>query len=173
MILILPGRNKNLARRFYANFFDYFIVVGLTAVYIFLGGEDNGGGGYKVTGFKALLIPFFWWLYFPCCEAAFGQTVGKRAFNLLVVNLSGKIPTIVQTTIRRIFDPIEFLTFGVGAMLLINYSRDSQRLGDMAADTTVIRLQTSCRACGTELDLTRAEALLGSFTCPNCNHNQQ
>lgn len=168
MILVL-GKKKNLGQRYFANFFDYGIVLTFTAIYIYLVGEGDEYGTYRVTGFKALLISFAWFVYFPLCESVIGQTIGKKAFHLHVVDINGKRPSLPQALLRRVLDPLEIAFMGMPALLTINYSDKSQRIGDMMAGTTVIRTDAVCRHCGTELELTSREVVNDTFVCPGCH----
>jgi uncharacterized RDD family membrane protein YckC len=168
-MIIIAGKNKNLARRYYANFFDYLIIFILTFVYIYLVGDLDEFGTYRVTGFKTLAIPFIWFLYFPVFESIAGQTIGKKAFHLYIVDFKGEPPTIVQAFLRRFLDIFEIMFLGIPAMLAINQSGKNQRIGDMIAGTTVVRTDAICRHCGTELELTPKEVIRDVFTCPNCN----
>lgn len=167
-MIIISEKKKSLARRYYANLFDYAILLFLLTVYIFVMGEANDSGGYKVTGLKALVIPFIWFLYFPVCESIFGQTIGKKAFHLYIVDLNGDSPSIVQTFLRRMLDLFEIMFLGVPALLLINHSEKNQRLGDMMAGTAVIRTDAVCRFCWTDLELSPKEVVRDLFKCPVC-----
>lgn len=167
-MIIIPGKKKNLNRRYYANLLDYLIILIFMVIYIYLAGDGNEFGTYRVTGFKALLIPFVWFIYFPVSEAIFGQTIGKKALHLHIVDINGQAPTIIQTVIRRLLDPFEIAFLGVPALVTINYSDKNQRIGDMMAGTTVIRTDTVCRHCGTELEISPKEVIRDSFTCPDC-----
>jgi uncharacterized RDD family membrane protein YckC len=168
-MVIIEGRNKNLGKRFYANLFDYFILFILYGIYIFTMGDQDESGTYRVTGLKALVLPLLWILYFPVCESIQGQTIGKKAFNLHIVDFQGEKPTIVHAFLRRMLDLFEMMCFGVAALLAINYSPKNQRIGDMIAGTTVIRTDAVCRLCGTELELTPKEVIRDTFKCPHCN----
>ncbi len=69
-----------------------------------------------------------------------GQTVGKRLFRLRVINLSGmrlKSDQVVMRNLLRFIDmlPAFYLVGGVACLL----SKRAQRLGDLAANTIVIR----------------------------------
>jgi len=168
-MIIIAGSRKNLFSRYMANVFDYLIIFVLDAGYIFIVGDQDEFGTYKVTGLKALELPLVWFLYFPTCESIFGQTIGKRAFHLHVVDEKGESPTIIHSFLRRVMDPIELMFIGIPAILTINHSEKNQRIGDMIAGTTVLRTDAVCRFCGTELELTPKEATRDSFRCPNCN----
>lgn len=77
-------------------------------------------------------IVFEWWWS--------GQTPGKRIMRLRVVDASGLKLEFQQVAIRNILrfvDSLPLLYMVGGATALI--SRDAQRLGDMAANTVVIR----------------------------------
>lgn len=168
-MIIIAGKKKDLARRYYANVIDYLIILILTGVYIFFVSDQDQEGTYKVEGIKALLIPFVWFLYFPGSEAVFQQTIGKKAFSLYVVDLNGISPTIIQTFLRRMLDLVEIMFLGIPALITINFSERNQRIGDMVAGTTVIRTDAVCRFCAAELDLTAREVIHDSFKCPRCD----
>jgi uncharacterized RDD family membrane protein YckC len=168
-MVVFDSQNKNLARRFYANVIDYLILTILIALHIGFFGESDGNGGAKVTGIKALFIPFLWMMYFPFIESISGQSLGKRAFHLHIVDLYGTRPHFFQLFFRRILDIFEMITFGVVAMLVIRYSEKNQRIGDMIAGTTVVRTDAACRFCGEELELSPKEVFNGVFCCPKCN----
>lgn len=70
-----------------------------------------------------------------------GQTLGKKAMNIKVVRLDGKDPEWGDVVLRAMLHLVDSLTsVGVIGLLLIKTTGKSQRLGDMAAHTTVIRL---------------------------------
>jgi uncharacterized RDD family membrane protein YckC len=168
-MIIIAGKKKNLAQRYYANLIDYLIIMICIIIYIYLAGDVDEFGTYRVTGFKALLIPIIWLIYFPVCEGTTGQTIGKKAFHLYVVDTTGEPLSIFQALLRRILDIFEIMFLGIPALLTINHSEKNQRIGDMMAGTTVIRTDAVCRHCGTELELTPREVIRDTFTCPKCN----
>jgi uncharacterized RDD family membrane protein YckC len=168
-MVIIAGKKKNLAQRYYANVIDYLIILICTSLYIYLVGEVDEFGTYRVTGFKALLIPIAWFIYFPVCEGTIGQTLGKKAFHLHVVDTTGHTPHLFQALLRRVLDIFEIMSLGIPALLAINYSEKNQRIGDMMAGTTVIRTDVVCRHCGAELELTPKEVIRDTFSCPNCS----
>lgn len=168
-MVIIPGKNKHLAARFYANLIDYVIFIIFFIVYVRFAGEQQENGNYQVTGLKFLPIPIAWFLYFPLCEGIAGQTLGKKLLGLYVVDFKGETPTIGHTFVRRMVDIFECITFGVLALITINYSKRNQRLGDMMAGTTVIKTDAICRFCGSTLELSTREVMRETFTCPDCN----
>ena len=81
------------------------------------------------------------WGYFVALEAIWsGQTPGKRLLRLRVVGLRGEPITLSQAAVRNLLRPVDFLPvyYGVGIITIFASTR-SQRLGDMAAGTVVVR----------------------------------
>ena len=81
---------------------------------------------------------FFYNLIFEI--AMNGQSPGKRAMNIKVVRLDGSSPTIANYIMRFVLWPLDILMFGSVAITVILLSKNSQRLGDLAGGTTVVRL---------------------------------
>jgi uncharacterized RDD family membrane protein YckC len=92
-----------------------------------------------LSGFPVLL-------YFPLTELFLGgQSMGKKVMRMRVVNINGGKPTIGQIVIRWLLRPVDFwMTFFVGGLLTVIFSKYSQRIGDMAAGTLLI--STNARA---------------------------
>lgn len=70
-----------------------------------------------------------------------GQTVGKRVFSLRVVDIAGHRLQFSQVAIRNLLRAVDFLPglYLVGGLAAL-LSRHGQRLGDLAANTVVIRV---------------------------------
>jgi uncharacterized RDD family membrane protein YckC len=69
-----------------------------------------------------------------------GQTLGKKLLRLRVLRVDGEEPTNADHLIRALFQlPDNLLSLGVAAVVLISGTERSQRLGDMVANTTVIK----------------------------------
>jgi hypothetical protein len=92
-----------------------------------------------------------------------GQTLGKMGMNIRVVRLDGKDPEWSDVVLRSILQLVDSLfCFGIIGILLIKTTPKCQRLGDMAANTTVIKIQqTSWRF--------RLEDILNISTLQNYN----
>jgi uncharacterized RDD family membrane protein YckC len=69
-----------------------------------------------------------------------GQTIGKRIFNLRVMDIQGLNLQLHQVIIRNIMRPLDKLpsVFYMVGGLTCFFSRYSQRLGDIAANTIVV-----------------------------------
>ena len=81
------------------------------------------------------------WAYFIALEWLWnGQTIGKRLFGLRVIGDDGAPPGFLAIFVRNLVRAVDFLPsfYGVG-LLAIVLSPRSQRLGDIAAGTYVVR----------------------------------
>lgn len=72
-----------------------------------------------------------------------GQTPGKRARNIKVVKLNGGTPRFVNYLLRWLIRPVDILLYGAVAIVSIIVTKNAQRLGDLAAGTTVVKVQHS------------------------------
>jgi uncharacterized RDD family membrane protein YckC len=88
-----------------------------------------------------LLAPFLF--YNLLCEVYFnGQSLGKKARDIRVIRLDGTAPRLGDYFLRWLLRLIDFgFGSGVVAVIAIAASGKGQRLGDMAAGTTVISLK--------------------------------
>jgi uncharacterized RDD family membrane protein YckC len=104
-------------------------------------------GGYNqaslfVVGGLALIVTLgLIWAYFILLEWLWnGQTIGKRIFKLRVINEDGSPARFSAVLIRNLLRLVDFLPAFYGAgVLVIVLSPKSQRLGDFAAGTYVVR----------------------------------
>ena len=70
-----------------------------------------------------------------------GQSLGKMALNTRVVKLDGSQATFFNYFIRWIFRIIDIPLYGSVAIITIAVNGKGQRLGDLAAGTTVIDIK--------------------------------
>ncbi|WP_184550031.1 RDD family protein [Mucilaginibacter sp. FT3.2] len=69
-----------------------------------------------------------------------GQSLGKYALKIRVVNINGARPTLGQFLLRWVFRLVDFiLTAGIGAVISVAVSEKKQRIGDIVAGTTVVK----------------------------------
>lgn len=71
-----------------------------------------------------------------------GQSIGKRAIGIKVVMLDGSQPTLGAYLMRWLFRLIDITLFsGVVAFITVIVNNKGQRLGDIAAGTTVVKIK--------------------------------
>ncbi len=93
------------------------------------------------AGIVVLLTLVVIWVYFVLLEWLWnGQTVGKRFYGLRVIAEDGAAAGFVAVLIRNLVRVVDFLPgfYGLG-LVFIALSSKSQRLGDFAAGTYVVR----------------------------------
>ena len=88
-----------------------------------------------------IALPAF--LYHLLCETLLdGQSIGKRQMNIKVIKLDGSSPGLGAYLMRWILRLIDMNLFGGGiAVLCIAITTKDQRLGDLAAGTTVVKIK--------------------------------
>lgn len=106
------------------------------------------GDFMEETGWAMLVVLFpvlAYFLYNILFEIwNIGQTPGKMALSIKVVRLDGKDPEWSDVVLRAVLHLVDSLfSFSVIGAMLIKTTGKSQRLGDMAANTTVIKIQAS------------------------------
>ncbi len=98
--------------------------------------------GVAGNGLVLLLIFVLMWAYSVACEVWWnGQTLGKRALGLRVVNADGTPVTWLPSVVRNLLRVVDLLpgVYGVGLVsTLIDPS--ARRVGDIVAGTLVIHV---------------------------------
>jgi uncharacterized RDD family membrane protein YckC len=138
-----------LGSRFLAQLLDCLVLIG---VLVALGlaslasGGVSGNGPLAAVAFAVLAVLAIC-LYWTLQEALWsGQTLGKRALHLRVVDASGGPITTGQALIRNLLRLVDFLPayYAIGMVAVFATARN-QRLGDLAAGTVVVRERGSVR----------------------------
>ena len=133
-----------LRERFFAFFIDLLVFY---VLYIFLWFFLLSVVGDAITDwgmYFLVLVNFVGLMAYHLLSEVFanGQTLGKRAMNIKVVRLDGQEPGLGDYLMRSVFLLVDFfLSAGVMGAVLIGSTFKSQRLGDLAANTTVIRVR--------------------------------
>lgn len=128
----------SLGDRILATLIDSLIIVGVIIAF-FLIAINLSGSQLIAYGFYTIII--LTWLYHLLCEIFMnGQTVGKKARNIKVIKTDGTQPTIGSYLLRWIIRPID-ISFCLGsiALLFIILTKNGQRVGDLAAGTTIVK----------------------------------
>lgn len=128
----------SLGDRILAYFIDVLIMVAyIILIFLVIGFGEIGSIAIIIS---LISIPLF--LYHMLFEIFMnGQSPGKRQMNIKVVRLDGTPPTIGNYIIRWLLRIIEIdLMSGAIALLTIAINGKGQRVGDIAAGTTVVKL---------------------------------
>lgn len=138
-----PGQEDVLGRRSAAALVDVALLTGVFVVFGLTVGEVSTDRGFTAALSGAWSLAYLAVVlgYYFVFEVAVGQTVGKRLLGLRVVGVDGGRPSaaaVARRTLLRLVDwlPVLYLV-GFIAMLATGVRR--QRLGDLAAKTTVAR----------------------------------
>jgi uncharacterized RDD family membrane protein YckC len=101
-----------------------------------------GSIDFKVEWFVYLILAIPFLGYHLVSEIVLdGQTIGKKARNIKVVKLDGSQPRFADYLLRWLLRPVDVMSSGAVAIIIIcSYGR-GQRLGDVAAGTTVVNTQ--------------------------------
>ena len=111
----------------------YFIILIPMNAYIMtpLGGDSFS----KYIIFAYTMIGVFYQFLFETFYR--GQTIGKIAFRIRVVNKDGSNPTMGSLLLRHLFRLIDYGVSGIGIFVIL-FTKNNQRIGDLAASTIVI-----------------------------------
>ncbi|RNI28814.1 RDD family protein [Rufibacter latericius] len=84
------------------------------------------------------MLPFTF--YHLLCEIFMnGQSLGKRAKDIKVIKLNGQTPGVGDYLLRWVFRTLDIWFYGIVAICTIVITGKGQRLGDLAAGTSVIK----------------------------------
>ena len=117
------------------------MVIGLTIFAVWVGGRLPAAVADQLAGVAAFLILASWVGYFVLLEWLWnGQTLGKRRSGLRVIGADGEPARFTAVLIRNLVRLIDFLPgyYALGVVVMFLGPR-SQRLGDLAAGTYVVR----------------------------------
>ncbi len=90
-----------------------------------------------------------------------GQTVGKRIMNIKVIRIDGNKASAYEYFVRWIFTVIDILMMsGVIGLFSMILSKKTQRIGDIAANTTVIDLKPKLNLNQTILEQIEEERVI-------------
>jgi uncharacterized RDD family membrane protein YckC len=112
-------------------------VVLLPVLFVSLGDGLGGPGEAVVIG---IIVFVLLWLYFPAFEWLWrGQTPGKRFQGIRVVRTDGQPVGLAPVLVRNLIRVVDVTLLPFLAVISMVITRRSQRLGDLAAGTMVVR----------------------------------
>ena len=145
--------------RVVAGLIDQLIMVGYLIAMIFfyiwlLNVTEGSSFSYPVAYFVILFLPLFF--YHLLCETYLnGQSFGKKIMKMRVVKLDGTQAGIGSYFLRWILAPIDiYFTYGSVGLVTMIINGKGQRLGDLAAHTTVVKLKAETKLDDTILRAT-------------------
>lgn len=129
----------SLGDRIVAALIDYFLYLAWALLWVLVFAQTGSSPG--LIGGLLITLPTL--VYFPACELFFnGQSLGKKARHIRVVRLDGTPAGLGDYLLRWLLRPIEVVAFsGALAAITILINGRGQRLGDLAAGTTVVSLR--------------------------------
>jgi uncharacterized RDD family membrane protein YckC len=98
------------------------------------------GEGVALIFVYVVMLPIttFYTLFWELLNG--GQTLGKMALRIKVVRLDGRPMNFIDHLLRWVFRLFDiWFTAGAIAVVLINSTRRSQRLGDVVSNTAVVK----------------------------------
>lgn len=127
-----------MRRRSLAFIIDYGLYVLVCGIYIYKMGKSTPSGFVMEGGWYSLVPPVLWFLWFPLPETLFGQTLGKKLMNIIVINRHCEKPDILESLKRHILDPIDISYFSYIPIFFRKKNTIPRRLGDYFAKTWVL-----------------------------------
>jgi len=105
-----------------------------------LGRGSSSSREFLVISLLVIAVPFVF--YQLLCEVFFnGQSLGKKARQIKVVRLDGTAPTLGDYLLRWLLRIVDLQFGGLVAVITIAATGRGQRVGDLAAGTTVISVR--------------------------------
>jgi len=145
--VIIEYELASLRERMLAFFLDLLIVgviYMLLVIFITSSLPNTINSSGLLMNFIGFLLPVGGFITYQLLSEiiADGQSWGKKALKIKVVRLDGQEPSLSDYLLRAVFHIVDtFSSVGVIAALLISSSEKNQRLGDLTANTAVIRLR--------------------------------
>jgi len=150
--VVIQYELASAGQRILASLLDGFLVYIYLVILLSLA-ESASVGQFFERGYKsddtAILVIFILMIpgafYSFWMESLFGgRTLGKMVLGIKVVNINGDTPRISDYMLRWVMRIVEIIgCFGGIALLSVMANDRMQRLGDLVANTMVIRLNPS------------------------------
>ena len=123
------------------------MVYALTLIFIFWLGEKNHDGEYILTGVMVIFPLFAWLLITIVVESSIGRTIGNLIVGLKAIpinNINSNL-SIGQSFKRHLLDPLDMFFFGLPGIFTILNINKNQRIGDLWAQTIVVKTKNSTK----------------------------
>lgn len=121
----------------------FMVDFALRSIIMLLGALGLSWTGTSGMGLLLVLMFVMSWGYYIVLESRSGQTPGKKMFKLMVIEDSGLPVSLSSVIIRNLLRPVDSFPFAyVLGLISMASSTDFKRLGDWAAGTRVIYLES-------------------------------
>jgi uncharacterized RDD family membrane protein YckC len=143
--------------RILATLLDYLFFMAYIFLLLIVGRLTGGRIFESIAVVVIMMLPIL--LYDLVLETIFqGKSLGKMIMKIKVVKIDGTQPTFSSYLIRWLFRIIDTRIFsGLIALLTVVLNGKGQRLGDIAAGTTVIKLKQKVTINDTILNRTKPD----------------
>ncbi len=125
----------SIGNRILAFIIDTLVITGFVIVIMFILSEI---ARVSSSLFLIGMLPVFFY-HFMCELFMNGQSIGKRAMKIKVIKADGSSASFTNYFIRFLLRPIDSFYF-IG-LAFIFFTKKGQRLGDLAANTTLIKVK--------------------------------
>jgi uncharacterized RDD family membrane protein YckC len=130
-------------RRILATIVDTIVFSVIFWVLALLFGSTSAEGGsvaFSLGGLGSLIYLVVIFAYYTLLEGYLGQTLGKMLLGIKVVREdNGGVPGLGAAAIRTVLRIIDGILFYLVAFISVLATQKNRRLGDMAANTLVVR----------------------------------
>ena len=139
----------SVGERIVASIIDFLIMIGyfiaIFFLFMWLLDVTDGTDLYFPVAYGVIFfLPIFF--YHLLCETFLnGQSFGKKIMKMRVVKLDGSQAGIGSFFLRWILAPIDYFLYGAVGIVTMIINGKGQRLGDLAAHTTVVKLKTEAK----------------------------
>jgi len=144
--------------------FKFAFIITVAIIIMLIYSSTNQFSSEKTGDYTFLIIGLMTYISYLLYDFLFetfmqGQTFGKKIMKIKVVKLDGTQPTVGSYLLRWLIRLFEIdMCGGLIAIVSIAGSKNSQRLGDMAAGTTIIRVKPAVTLQDTILQQENNEA---------------
>jgi uncharacterized RDD family membrane protein YckC len=122
----------DIRKRAVASLIDYFLFIVFDSMFLLQFGDystnEKGQLVIELSGFVSL-VPLLIWM---------AKTLGKKIMKIRVVREDGERLDFFKSFQRRVFDFVDFLLFGLPAIIISMNNKNRKRLGDWVARTIVV-----------------------------------
>jgi uncharacterized RDD family membrane protein YckC len=142
--ITIQYQTASISDRIFAFLIDVLIQTVASIAFLLILSKLRVNFGFENGMMAVWILTFLPIFLYPLLTEFFfdGQTLGKRVRKIKVVKLDGSQANLGNYLLRWILGIVELYTFqGAIALLVLLINPRGQRLGDMAAGTTVVKLQ--------------------------------